>query len=85
MTYKYGNIQNVWRSIEKDLQIKMDEDYPTYPTIDVWIEEQLEIMHKSLWELNLKGQEISSKKCSTIGHTKDNCRKNVSQQDICFV
>ena len=42
----------------KDLQIETDEDYTTYPSVDAWIEEQLEIMQKCLRELNLKGREI---------------------------
>ena len=57
----------------------MGEDYPAHP-VDNRIEEQLEIMQKSLRELNLKGQDIWCTKCSTSGHTKDNCR-----QDVCFV
>ena len=45
-------------ALKKALLVEMDEDYPTYPVVDVRIEEQLEIMQKSLRELNLKGQEI---------------------------
>ena len=36
----------------------MDKDNPAYPTVDAQIEEHLEIMEKSLRELNLKGQNI---------------------------
>ena len=38
----------------KELQVEIVDDYPTHP-IDNCIEEQLEIMQKSLRELNLKG------------------------------
>ena len=51
----------------------MDDDYPEHP-VDNQIEEQLEIMQKSLGELNLKGQDICCTTFSTVGHTKDNCR-----------
>ena len=61
-------------ALTKSLQVEMDEDYPTYPAVNLRIEEQLEIMYKYLRELNLKGQEIWCTKCSTVGHTKDNCR-----------
>ena len=62
----------------------MDEDIPTYPT-DHKIEEQLENVQKSLKELTLKNQEIRCTKCSTAGHSKDNCRHEYSRQDVCFV
>ena len=39
-------------ALTKALQVEMDEDYPTYPVVDARIEEQLEIMQKSLRELN---------------------------------
>ena len=45
-------------ALTKALQVKMDEDYLAYLVVDTQIEEQLEIMQKYLWELNLKGQEI---------------------------
>ena len=67
------------------LQVEMNEEYPTYPTVNAQIEEQLEIMQKYLREMNLKGQEIWCTKCSTIDHTKDNCRQDVSRKDGCFV
>ena len=60
-------------SLTKALQVEMDEDYPTYPTVDGRIKEQLEIIQKYLRELNLKGQEIRCTKYSTANHTKDNC------------
>ena len=37
------------------MQVGMDEDYPTYHAVNAWTEERLEIMQKSLIELNLKG------------------------------
>ena len=64
-------------ALTKALQVEMDEDFPAYP-VDTKLEEQLEIMQKSLKELNLKNQDVWCTKCSTAGHTKDNCR-----QDIC--
>ena len=39
--------------LTKALQVEMDEDFPTYP-MDTRLEEQLEIMQKSLKELNVK-------------------------------
>ena len=39
--------------LTKALQVEMDEDFPAYP-MDIILEEQLEIMQKSLKELNLK-------------------------------
>ena len=62
----------------------MDEDIPVYPT-DHRLEEQLENVQKYLKELTLKNQEIWCTKCSTAGHTKDNCRHDYSRQDIRFV
>ena len=72
-------------ALTKALQVEMDEDYPTYPAVDIRIEEQLEIMHKYLRELNLEGQEIWCAKFSTADHTKDNCRQDISQQDVHFL
>ena len=60
-------------ALAKALQVKMDEDYPVHP-VDSLIEEQLEIMQKSIWDLNLKGHKFWCTKCSTTGHTKDNYR-----------
>ena len=62
----------------------MDEDIPVYP-MDHRLEEQLEIVQKSLKELNLKSQDIWCTKCSMAGHSKDNCRQDISQQDVRFV
>ena len=62
----------------------MDEDIPTYST-DHRIEEQLEIVQKSLKELNLKNQDIWCTKCSTTGHSKDNYRQEYSRQDVRFM
>ena len=70
--------------LTKALQVEMDEDYPTYP-VDSRLKEHLEITHKLLRELNLKGKEIWYTKCSTTGHTKDNFPQYISQQDILFV
>ena len=64
-------------ALTKALQVDMDEDYPSHP-MDNWIEEQLEIMKKSLRELNLKGQDIWCTNCSMAGHTKDNYRQDAS-------
>ena len=44
-------------ALTKALQVDMDEDFPAYP-IDTRLEEQLEIMHKYLRELNLKNQDV---------------------------
>ena len=64
-----GLVQNIQRHISldtfksyekaliKELQVKMDDDYPSH-LVDNRIEEQLEIMQKSLRELNLKVQDI---------------------------
>ena len=71
-------------ALTKALQVEMDEDFPAYPT-DTRLEEQLEIMQKSLNELNLKSQDVWCTKCSTAGHSKDNCRQDISQQNIRFV
>ena len=61
-----GLVQKIWRHISldtfksyeealtKELQVEKDDDYPTNP-VDNHIEEKLEIMQKSLRELNLKG------------------------------
>ena len=62
----------------------MDEDIPAYPTHHR-LEEQLENVQKSLKELTLKNQEIWCTKCSTAGHSKDNCRQEYSRQDVRFV
>ena len=64
--------------LTKDLQVEMDEDFPTYP-MDTRLEEQLEIMQKSLKELNLNNWDVWCTKCSTTGHTKYNCRQDISQ------
>ena len=58
--------------LTKALQVEMDKDFPAYPT-DTRLEELLEIVQKSLKELNLKNQDVWCTKCSTTGHTKDNC------------
>ena len=75
-TYKYV--------LMKSLQVEMDEDIPAYPK-DHKLEEQLEIMQKYLKERNLKSQDIWCTKCSTTGHSKDNCRQDISRQDVQFV
>ena len=62
----------------------MDEDIPAYP-MDHRIEEQLENVQKSLKELSLKNQEIWCTKCSTAGHSKDNCWHEYCRQDVRFV
>ena len=64
-------------ALTKALQVEMDEDFPEYP-IDIRLEEQLEIMQKSLRELNLKNQDVQCTKCSMVGHTKDNCQQETS-------
>ena len=64
-------------TLTKALQVEMDEDFPAYPT-DTRLEEQLEIMQKSLKELNLKNQDVWCTKCSMAGHTKDNCRQDIN-------
>ena len=71
-------------ALTKSLQVEMDEDFPAYPT-DTRLKEQLEIMQKSLKELNLKNQDVWCTKCSMAGHTKDNCRQDISRQDVRFV
>ena len=40
-------------ALTKALQVDMEKDFPAYPT-DTRLEEQLEIMQKSLKEMNLK-------------------------------
>ena len=70
--------------LTKSLQVEMDEDFPAFPT-DNRLEEQLEIVQKSLKELNLKSQDIWCMKCSTTGHSKDNGRQDISRQDVRFV
>ena len=71
-------------ALTKALQVEMDEDFPTYP-IDTKLEEQLEIMQKSLKELNLKNQDVWCTKCSMAGHNKYNCRQDISRQNVQFV
>ena len=68
-------------ALTKALQVEMDEDIPAYST-DHILEEQLEIVHKSLKELNLKSQDIWCMKCSTAKHSKDNCRQEISRRDV---
>ena len=68
-------------ALTKSLQVEMDEDIPAYST-DHKLEEQLEIMQKYLKEINLKSQDIWCTKCSTAGHSKDNCRQDISRQDV---
>ena len=60
-------------ALTKVLQVDMDKDFLAYP-MDAILEEQLEIMQKYLKELNLKNQDTWCTKCSTTGHTKDNCQ-----------
>ena len=43
--------------LTKALQVEMDEYFPSYP-VDTTLEELLEIMKKSLKELNLKNQDV---------------------------
>ena len=49
-------------ALTKALQVDMDEYFPAYP-MDTRLEEQLEIMQKSLKELNLKNQDVWCTKC----------------------
>ena len=91
-----GLSQKIWQHISletfntyedaltKALQVDMDEYLPAYPT-DTRLEEQLEIMKKSLKEMNLKNHDIWCTKFSTAGHTKDNYRQDISRQDVRFV
>ena len=44
-------------ALTKSLQVEMDEYFIAYP-MDTILEEQLEIMEKSLKELNLKNQDV---------------------------
>ena len=55
--YPIGKIQHIWKCIDKALQIEMDEYYPLN-AIDRSIEEQFEIMQKSIWEMSLKGNDV---------------------------
>ena len=71
-------------ALTKALQVEMDEDIPAYPT-DHRLEEQLEIVQKLLKDLNLKSQDVWCTKCSMTRHSKDNCRQDISRQDIRFV
>ena len=56
-------------ALTKALQVEMDEYFRTYPT-DTRLEEQLEIMYKSLKELNLKNQDVWCTKCSMANTLK---------------
>ena len=58
-------------ALTKALQVEMYKDFLAYP-VDTRLEEQLEIMHKSLKELNIKNQDVWCTKCSIVRHTKDN-------------
>ena len=71
-------------ALTKALQVEMDEYFPAYPT-DTRLEEQREIMQKSLKELNLKNQDVWCTRCSMTRHTKDNCWQDIGQQDVWFV
>ena len=55
----------------------MDEDIPMYST-DHILEEQLKSVQNPLKELNLMNQDIWCTKCSMAGHSKDNCRQDIS-------
>ena len=70
--------------LTKSLQVEMDKDIPAYP-MEQRLEEQLENIQKSLKELSLKNKEIWCTKCSTTGHSKDNCRQEYNRQDVRFV
>ena len=67
--------------LTKALQAEMDKYFPEYP-MDTRLEEQLEIMQKSLKELNLNNQGVWCTKSSTTRHTKDNCWEDISRQDV---
>ena len=71
-------------ALTKSLQVEMDKDFLAYP-IDTRLEEQLEIMQKSLKEINLKNQDVWCTKCSMTRHSKDNCRQDINRQDVQFV
>ena len=73
MHIRLDNFNTYEDALTKALQVEMDEDYPVNP-IDIRIEEQMEIMQNSIWDLNLKGHEVWCTKCSTTGYTKDNYR-----------
>ena len=44
-------------ALTKALQVEMEEDY-LVNHVDSHIEEKLEIIQKSIWDLNLKGHKI---------------------------
>ena len=58
-------------ALTKELQVEMDEDYSMKP-VDICIEEKLEIMHKLIHDLKLKGHDVWCTKCSMTWHTKYN-------------
>ena len=69
MNIRLDTLNTYEDALMKALQVEMEEDYLVHP-IDNRIEEQLEIMQKSLRGINLKGQYIWCTKCLMTRHTK---------------
>ena len=57
MHIRLDNFNTYEDALTKALQIEMDEYYPLN-AIDRRIEEQFEIMQKSIWEMSLKGNDV---------------------------
>ena len=57
MHIRLDNFNTYANALTKALQIEMDEDYLVNP-VDRRLEEQLEIMQKSIMEISLKGHEV---------------------------
>ena len=72
MHIRLDNFNTYEDALTKVLQAEMDKEYPVN-LVDSCIEEQFEIMQKSIWDLNLKGHKFSSMKCSMTRNTKDYC------------
>ena len=84
MNVKLDNFNTYEDALTKVLQIEIDEDYPVNP-VNSLIEEQLEIMQKSIREISLKGHEFWCTKFSMTEHTKYYCPHEECRQDIQFI
>ena len=81
MQIRLDNFNTYEDALTKALQIEMDEEYHVNHD-DRCIEEQLENIEKSIWEMSLRGNEVWCTKCSMVGHKKYYYRQDDRQNDI---
>ena len=70
------DIKTLEEAFKKAQQMELNVDV-FIPTEKVWLEEKIEMIHKTIRELSLQKNNIWCSNCREEGHTKDTCRHQV--------